>query len=117
MKSIAKGTGQVMAGPNAVEIAQALIRCPSVTPTDGGALDTLGRILREGGYEVHRVSFSDANTPDIDNLFAKTGTDAPHFVFAGHTDVVPPGDAARWTHSPFGGAIATANFTAAAPAT
>jgi succinyl-diaminopimelate desuccinylase len=106
MKTIAKGAGQVMAGPNAVEIAQALIRCPSVTPAEGGALDTLQKILREGGYEVHRVPFSDANTPEIDNLFAKTGSGAPHFVFAGHTDVVPPGEAARWTHSPFGGTIA-----------
>lgn len=95
-----------MSGPNAVEIAQALIRCPSVTPAEGGALDTLGKILRDAGFEVHRVPFTDANTPDIDNLFAKIGSGAPHFVFAGHTDVVPPGDTARWTHSPFAGAIA-----------
>lgn len=96
----------VMAGPNAVEIAQALIRCPSVTPAEGGALDVLGKILRDAGFEVHRVPFTDANTPDIDNLFAKIGSGAPHFVFAGHTDVVPPGDLARWTHSPFSGEIA-----------
>lgn len=95
-----------MSETNAVGIAQALIRCPSVTPADGGALDTLGKILRDAGYEVHRVPFSDVNTPDIDNLFAKIGSGAPHFVFAGHTDVVPPGDAARWTHSPFSGAVA-----------
>jgi succinyl-diaminopimelate desuccinylase len=95
-----------MTEPNAVEIAQALIRCPSVTPAEGGALETLGKILRDAGYEVHRVPFTDANTPDIDNLFAKAGNGAPHFVFAGHTDVVPPGDAARWTHSPFSGEIA-----------
>ena len=95
-----------MASPNATEIAQALIRCPSVTPAEGGALDTLGNILRAAGYEVHRVPFSDANTPDIDNLFAKAGTGAPHFVFAGHTDVVPPGNEASWTHAPFSGEIA-----------
>jgi succinyl-diaminopimelate desuccinylase len=95
-----------MTEPNAVEIAQALIRCPSVTPAEGGALETLGKILRDGGYEVHRVPFTDANTPDIDNLFAKIGGGAPHFVFAGHTDVVPPGDVASWTHSPFSGEIA-----------
>ena len=95
-----------MSDPNAVEIAQALIRCPSVTPAEGGALETLGRILRDAGYEVHRVPFSDANTPDIDNLFAKIGSGAPHFVFAGHTDVVPPGDVANWSHSPFSGDIA-----------
>jgi succinyl-diaminopimelate desuccinylase len=91
---------------NAVEIAQALIRCPSVTPAEGGALETLGKILRDAGYDVHRVPFTDANTPDIDNLFAKIGSGSPHFVFAGHTDVVPTGDVARWTHSPFSGDIA-----------
>ncbi|MBK8007314.1 MAG: succinyl-diaminopimelate desuccinylase [Rhizobiales bacterium] len=95
-----------MTEPNAVEIAQALIRCPSVTPAEGGALDTLGKILRDAGYEVNRVPFTDVNTPDIDNLFAKIGSGAPHFVFAGHTDVVPPGDVASWTHSPFSGEIA-----------
>ncbi len=94
-----------MPASNAVEIAQALIRCPSVTPAEGGALDMLGRILGAAGYEVHRVPFSDANTPDIDNLFARTGSGAPHFVFAGHTDVVPPGDVASWTHAPFSGDI------------
>jgi succinyl-diaminopimelate desuccinylase len=95
-----------MADVTEVEIAQALIRCPSVTPAEGGALDVLGKILRDAGYEVHRVPFSDADTPDIDNLFAKTGSGAPHFVFAGHTDVVPPGNEASWTHAPFSGEIA-----------
>jgi succinyl-diaminopimelate desuccinylase len=95
-----------MSDLSAVEIAQALIRCPSVTPAEGGALDTLGKILRDADFEVHRVPFTDANTPDVDNLFAKIGSGAPHFVFAGHTDVVPPGDAASWTHSPFSGDIA-----------
>lgn len=95
-----------MTEPGAIEIAQTLIRCPSVTPAEGGALGTLGKILRGAGYEVHRVPFSDANTPDIDNLFAKIGSGAPHFVFAGHTDVVPTGDVASWTHSPFSGEIA-----------
>ncbi len=95
-----------MSALNAVAIAQALIRCPSVTPAEGGALDALGKILRDAGYEVHRVPFSDANTPDIDNLFAKIGSGAPHFTFAGHTDVVPPGDPASWAHPPFSGEIA-----------
>ncbi|MGE0338626.1 MAG: succinyl-diaminopimelate desuccinylase [Xanthobacteraceae bacterium] len=94
-----------MSALNAVAIAQTLIRCPSVTPAEGGALDALGKILQDAGYEVHRVPFSDANTPDIDNLFAKIGSGAPHFTFAGHTDVVPPGDPASWTHPPFSGEI------------
>jgi len=95
-----------MADLTAVEIAQALIRCPSVTPAEGGALDVLGKVLRDASYDVHRVPFSDADTPDIDNLFAKAGSGAPHFVFAGHTDVVPPGNEASWTHAPFSGDIA-----------
>lgn len=95
-----------MSALDAVAIAQTLIRCPSVTPAEGGALDALGKILRDAGYEVHRVPFSDANTPDIDNLFAKIGSGAPHFTFAGHTDVVPSGDPASWTHPPFSGDIA-----------
>jgi succinyl-diaminopimelate desuccinylase len=95
-----------MSALNAVAIAQTLIRCPSVTPAEGGALDALGKILQDAGYEVHRVPFSDANTPDIDNLFAKIGSGAPHFTFAGHTDVVPPGDPASWAHPPFSGEIA-----------
>lgn len=95
-----------MSEASAVEIAQTLIRCPSVTPAEGGALTALGAILQNAGYEVHRAPFSDANTPDVDNLFAKIGSGAPHLVFAGHTDVVPPGDLASWTHPPFSGEIA-----------
>lgn len=106
MKSTAKGSDLSLSESNPVEIAQELIRCPSVTPDEGGALQALGKRLEQAGYEVHRVPFSDANTPDIDNLFAKIGSGAPHLVFAGHTDVVPPGDIAQWTHSPFSGAIA-----------
>lgn len=90
---------------SATTIARDLIRCPSVTPAEGGALDTLERLLREGGFEVERVVFSDEGTPDIDNLFASIGTGHPHFVFAGHTDVVPPGSEGDWKHGPFEGAI------------
>jgi succinyl-diaminopimelate desuccinylase len=106
MKIIGKSISLVMSDLSAVEIAQALIRCPSVTPAEGGALDTLSKILGGAGFELHRVTFTDVDTPDIENLFAKIGSGAPHFVFAGHTDVVPSGDAASWTHSPFSGDIA-----------
>jgi succinyl-diaminopimelate desuccinylase len=106
MKIIGKSISLVMSDLSAVEIAQALIRCPSVTPAEGGALDTLGKILGGAGFEVHRVTFTDVDTPDIENLFAKIGSGAPHFVFAGHTDVVPSGNTASWTHSPFSGDIA-----------
>jgi succinyl-diaminopimelate desuccinylase len=89
----------------AIEIAQALIRCPSVTPLDAGALGVLAERLVAGGYRAERVPFADHGTPDIDNLYASIGSGAPHFVFAGHTDVVPPGDRAKWKHDPFSGAI------------
>jgi succinyl-diaminopimelate desuccinylase len=90
----------------AVSLTRDLIRCPSVTPADAGALDVLERALKSAGFETHRVTFSEAGTPDIDNLFAKIGSGAPHLAFAGHTDVVPPGDAKRWRFDPFSGEVA-----------
>ncbi|WP_207210728.1 succinyl-diaminopimelate desuccinylase [Lichenibacterium minor] len=95
-----------MTTPSALDVLRALLRCPSVTPAEGGALDVLQGWLEPAGFAVHRVVFSDANTPDVDNLYARIGTGAPHLVFAGHTDVVPPGDAASWTHQPFAGEVA-----------
>jgi succinyl-diaminopimelate desuccinylase len=87
-----------------VELARDLIRCPSVTPTDAGALDVLERCLTQGGFRCRRLLFSAEGTPPVDNLYARIGVDPPHFCFAGHTDVVPPG-AIEWTHPPFGGEI------------
>lgn len=89
-----------------VALAQALIRCPSVTPTEGGAQALLAGILAEAGFDVHRVTFHEPGADDVDNLFARIGDPGPALAFAGHTDVVPPGDAARWTFDPFSGAIA-----------
>ena len=86
---------------NPLEIAQDLIRCPSVTPEEGGALEYLQGILEAAGFTCKRLIFSDENTPDVDNLFARLGDGAPHLCFAGHTDVVPVGDEADWTHPPF----------------
>jgi succinyl-diaminopimelate desuccinylase len=88
-----------------VSATQALVRCASVTPQEGGALDYLQGVLEAAGFTCWRLPFSDENTPDVDNLFARIGTGAPHFCFAGHTDVVPTGDKTLWTHPPFGGAI------------
>lgn len=92
-------------GTDSVAILQELIRCPSVTPADAGALGVVERILSAHGFECHRLTFSEDGTPDVHNLYARRGTNAPHFCFAGHTDVVPPGDAADWTSPPFGGEI------------
>ncbi|WP_159008411.1 succinyl-diaminopimelate desuccinylase [Bradyrhizobium sp. S69] len=90
---------------DAVSITRDLIRCPSVTPADAGALDVLENILKASGFEIHRVTFSEPGTADVDNLYARIGTSAPHITFAGHTDVVPPGDEAAWSHGAFSGEI------------
>jgi len=90
----------------AVALTRELLRCPSVTPVDAGALDVLERTLKAAGFVCHRKIFQESGTPDVDNLFAKIGEGAPHLVFAGHTDVVPPGDIKRWRFDPFEGAVA-----------
>src|ERR1700757_2524946 len=90
---------------DALSIAQALIRCPSVTPADAGALDVLEHLLTAHGFEVHRLTFSEPGTADIDNLYARIGSAAPHITFAGHTDVVPPGDESAWSHGAFSGEV------------
>lgn len=93
------------AAVNALELAQALIRCHSVTPEDGGSLDTLQAALDSLGFTCHRLTFSDNNTPDVQNMYARIGTAGPNFCFAGHTDVVPVGDEAGWTTDPFGAEV------------
>lgn len=88
-----------------VAIAQALIRCESVTPAEGGALSLIERLLKPLGFVCHRMKFSDAHTPDVENLYVRWGTTGPNICFAGHTDVVPVGDTAAWTAPPFGAEI------------
>jgi succinyl-diaminopimelate desuccinylase len=90
---------------DALSIAQQLIRCPSVTPLDAGALGVLQKVLKANGFEVHRVTFREPGTANIDNLYARVGDQPPHITFAGHTDVVPPGDEAAWTHGAFSGDV------------
>ena len=90
---------------NALQHAIALIQCKSVTPLEGGALDYLQSALEALGFTCTRLPFSDEGTPDVDNLYARIGDKAPHISFAGHTDVVPIGDIADWTHPPFDGKI------------
>src|SRR5438034_11785789 len=91
---------------DALSITRDLVRCPSVTPADAGAISVLQKTLGAAGFNVQRVTFSEAGTPDIENLYARIGTGSPHLTFAGHTDVVPPGEEAGWTHPPFDGAVA-----------
>lgn len=88
-----------------VALAQALIRCPSVTPADAGALGVIEAALKPAGYAVHRMTFCEPGTPDVENLYARIGAKGPNLCFAGHTDVVPPGDVAAWTHPPFAAEI------------
>ena len=90
---------------DAVSITRDLVRCPSVTPADAGALGVLERLLKDAGFEVHRVTFGEPGTADIDNLYARIGDSAPHITFAGHTDVVPPGDETAWTLGAFSGEV------------
>ncbi|WP_377297542.1 succinyl-diaminopimelate desuccinylase [Rhizobium sp. SGZ-381] len=95
-----------MSATDPVENLGTLIRCPSVTPAEGGALSALQAMLEPLGFSVERVTATEAGTPDIENLYARLGTSGPHLMFAGHTDVVPVGDAGAWSHPPFAAEIA-----------
>src|SRR6185312_10521976 len=86
-----------------VALAQALIRCPSVTPADAGALDALTHALAPVGFACRRMPFEAPGTTRIDNLFAKLAgkRSGRHFSFAGHSDVVPVGKREGWSVDPF----------------
>ena len=73
---------------------------------EGGALATLETVLKGAGFTVHRMTFSEPGTADVENLYARIGTASPHLMFAGHTDVVPPGEASAWSHDAFAGDVA-----------
>ncbi len=83
---------------NPAENLAALIRCPSVTPDEGGALTALENMLTPMGFSIQRPVFTEEGTPDIENLYARKSGNGAHLMFAGHTDVVPPGDEADWKH-------------------
>jgi succinyl-diaminopimelate desuccinylase len=90
----------------ALDLCRALVRCPSVTPRDCGALGVLEAALKQSGFATQRLTFSEPGTPDVDNLYARIGARGPFLVFVGHTDVVPPGDTAKWRLDPFGAEVA-----------
>jgi succinyl-diaminopimelate desuccinylase len=90
---------------DAIALAQTLIRCPSVTPQDAGAIAVLEAALTPLGFTCHRVRLEAPGTAPIENLYARIGDSGPNFCFAGHTDVVPPGDARLWRHAPFAAEI------------
>jgi len=82
-----------------VDLAERLIACPSVTPREAGTLTILGEVLQGLGFDVHRMVSGAAPDGPVENLFATRGQGAPHFAFAGHVDVVPPGEG--WSSDPF----------------
>ncbi|MGB6506402.1 MAG: succinyl-diaminopimelate desuccinylase [Xanthobacteraceae bacterium] len=88
-----------------VAIARDLVRCRSVTPEEGGALSFLQGLLAQAGFTVHRAVFDEPGTAPVDNLYARIGLAKPNLLFAGHTDVVPPGNEASWSHPPFAGEV------------
>jgi succinyl-diaminopimelate desuccinylase len=93
-------------GEKAVALAQDLIRRPSVTPKDAGALAALIEPLKKARFVCDRLTFTEDEAPAIDNLVARIGEGPPHLCFCGHTDVVPPGDETSWRHPPFAAEIA-----------
>ncbi|SEH52986.1 succinyldiaminopimelate desuccinylase [Rhizobium tibeticum] len=94
-----------MTATDPVANLQVLIRCPSVTPAEGGALSALDAMLSPLGFKVDKVKATAPGTSDIENLYARLGDDGPHLMFAGHTDVVPVGDEQAWSHPPFAAEI------------
>ncbi|MGB8600840.1 MAG: succinyl-diaminopimelate desuccinylase [Rhizomicrobium sp.] len=86
---------------NPVALAQSLIRRPSITPHDEGAITVLEEALTPLGFTCHHLRFEEPGVPAVENLYARIGTLGPHFCFAGHTDVVPPGNPAHWKSDPF----------------
>ena len=94
-----------MASDNPIENLQTLIRCPSVTPAEGGALSALQAMIEPIGFKVSRMVMTEDGTPDIENLYARLDGNGPHLMFAGHTDVVPVGAEGDWSHPPFSGEI------------
>jgi succinyl-diaminopimelate desuccinylase len=84
-----------------VELTRSLVRCESVTPREGGALQLLEGTLGPLGFRCERMDFAEAGTDDVANLYARIGTGGRHFCFAGHSDVVPVGDLSSWTIGPF----------------
>jgi len=88
---------------NPITLTQELIQCPSVTPIEGGAISLLEKTLSDLGFCCHRLTFQEEGTEAVENLYARLGTTAPNFCFAGHTDVVPIGAKDEWSFDPFSG--------------
>ena len=90
---------------DAIALSQDLIRCPSVTPKDEGAIAIVEKALTGLGFTCKRLRLQAPGSEAVENLYARLGTASPNFCFAGHTDVVPVGDAKAWRHDPFAAQI------------
>ena len=90
---------------NPIKLTQALVKCPSITPKDEGALNIVEEHLNHIDFKCTKLPFSDKNTYDVNNLFATIGSTGKHLVFSGHTDVVPPGNENSWKYPPFSATI------------
>ena len=86
---------------NELQLSKDLIRFPSVTPIDAGAINYLSKKLRSLGFKCKILEFRDKKSKPIKNLYARLGNKQPNFCYAGHTDVVPPGNLKDWTVNPF----------------
>ena len=90
---------------NELSLTKELIKIPSITPLDGGAIALVAKHLRSLGFRCTILNFKDKNTAPIKNLYARLGTSSPNFCFAGHTDVVPTGNIKSWNVGPFSGTV------------
>ena len=90
-----------MAKINELKLAKDLIKFPSITPRDAGAIKFLSKQLKSLGFTCRILEFKDKKSKPIKNLYARLGTKSPNLCYAGHTDVVPPGNIKDWTVNPF----------------
>ena len=86
---------------NELKLAKELIRFQSITPRDAGAINFLRKKLKSLGFKCKILEFKDKKSKPIKNLYARLGTKQPNICYAGHTDVVPPGNIGDWTVNPF----------------
>ena len=86
---------------NEVKLAKELIKFPSVTPVDAGVMNFLEKKLKKLGFKTKIIEFKEKNFQPVKNLYARIGTKSPNFCYAGHLDVVPPGNIKDWTINPF----------------
>jgi len=102
---LAENASQALDAADPIAVSRALIRCRSVTPKDDGALAVIEQALAPLGFNCHRLTFDEGGAEPVSNLYARLGEGSPHLCFAGHTDVVPPGDLDAWQVDPFSGEI------------